>query len=354
MGLLDKLKNALFEEEYVEVEEKPKTKESNKVRAKDLIKDKLKEEKPVAKKIVLPEKKETRVPDVEDVFSDDDEEDTFSDDTLPETIEEESAREVVSRQVIEDKPNNFKVIEEKDLVVEQYEPKIVKVIDDYPTRETREGIYQSKEEKPTYQTQSNLYSAGERVNQPYGVYETPRSTVNEYSGYEGRREEKSFFKPSPIISPIYGILDKNYRKEDVVTKKEVRLVSSYAKDKLSVDDVRKKAFENTAEPVKEEEDKSKFEVEENDNLLVDLTTDEDKPAVKEVTMGDAVEYFEDLGLEYNVDYMDASKQPPKKEQKTYKVSEADIEDVSVLGTKPVAQDDDNLFDLIDSMYQEQE
>ena len=44
MGLLDKLKNALFEEEYVEVEEKPKTKESNKVRAKDLIKDKLKEE----------------------------------------------------------------------------------------------------------------------------------------------------------------------------------------------------------------------------------------------------------------------------------------------------------------------
>ena len=57
MGLLDKLKNALFEEEYVEVEEKPKTKESNKVRAKDLIKDKLKEEKPVAKKIVLPEKK---------------------------------------------------------------------------------------------------------------------------------------------------------------------------------------------------------------------------------------------------------------------------------------------------------
>ena len=73
---------------------KKKTKESNKVRAKDLIKDKLKEEKPVAKKIVLPEKKETRVPDVEDVFSDDDEEDTFSDevmkelDSIPDTVDE--------------------------------------------------------------------------------------------------------------------------------------------------------------------------------------------------------------------------------------------------------------------------
>ena len=31
------------------------------------------------------------------------------------------------------------------------------------------------------------------------------------------------------------------KKEDVVTKKEVRLTSSYAKENLSVDDVRKKA-----------------------------------------------------------------------------------------------------------------
>ena len=49
MKLLDKLKNALFEEEYVEVEEKP--------RKKDIRKEKLKKEevpkveKPIAKKI---------------------------------------------------------------------------------------------------------------------------------------------------------------------------------------------------------------------------------------------------------------------------------------------------------------
>ena len=42
MKLFDKLKNALFEEEYVEVEEKPKP---------------VKKEKPIAKKIVLPEQK---------------------------------------------------------------------------------------------------------------------------------------------------------------------------------------------------------------------------------------------------------------------------------------------------------
>ena len=53
-----------------------------------------------------------------------------------------------------------------------------------------------------------------------------------------------------------------------------------------------------------------FEVEEEEeeNLLVDLSDEKDKPEVKEITMGDALEYFQDLGLEYNVDYVDASKE----------------------------------------------
>ena len=51
----------------------------------------------------------------------------------------------------------------------------------------------------------------------------------------------------------------------------------------------------------EEEKKAKVveEVKEEDNLLVDLSDDE-KPTVSEVTVGDAEEYFNDLGLEYNI------------------------------------------------------
>ena len=48
MGVFEKLKNALFEEEIVEVEEKPK-----KPKTKDFFKDR-KVEKPIAKKVVLP------------------------------------------------------------------------------------------------------------------------------------------------------------------------------------------------------------------------------------------------------------------------------------------------------------
>ena len=63
MKLMDKLKNALFEEEYVEIEEKPKKEKPKKVKAPEKIKEdkpikaREKKEEPIAKKIA-PVKKE--------------------------------------------------------------------------------------------------------------------------------------------------------------------------------------------------------------------------------------------------------------------------------------------------------
>ena len=96
-------------------------------------------------------------------------------------------------------------------------------------------------------------------------------------------------------------------------------------------------------------------------------------------MGDALEYFQDLGLEYNVDYVDVSKEkatarrfkeeevalkdnivdtlnkevidevvPPKEE----KFKTVEIKDESNGNAEVTLDDDDNLFDLIDSMYQD--
>ena len=60
MGVFEKLKNALFEEEIVEVEEKPK-----KPKTKDFFKDR-KVEKPIAKKVVLPEKREHKIEELDE------------------------------------------------------------------------------------------------------------------------------------------------------------------------------------------------------------------------------------------------------------------------------------------------
>lgn len=354
MGIFEKLKNALFEEEYVEVEEKPKTKQAPKKSkpketVREEIKDKYRDEKPIAKKVVLPEKKETYAEELEEEVLEED----FTVEE-PVVVKEEPARRQF--RVMDD--NDFAMDEPPKRYQVEVEPQIVKVIEKEVVQPSRG--YQSEKE--------NLYQ-GRIPNQPYGSMESPKNTVSDYRTYETRREESTHFKPSPIISPIYGILDKNYKKEDVVSKREVRFTSSFAKEKLNVDDVREKAFGNTIddelveEPQKRESVKPTFEVETTSNLLVDLSSDESKPAVRDVTVGDAVEYFEDLGLEYNVDYLDANKKASGRRVKdTYE------EEAEIVSTKKVAHDepkivevkddalddDDNLFDLIDSMYQEQE
>ena len=349
MGLFEKIKNALFEEEYVEIEEKPKKPK------KEVFKKEI--ERPIAKKVILPKKEEVKIEELDEA------------EYLDEDFEIQPKKEEVKTEILEEKEEIIPVVENNDYSFEeergfrQPEPKIVKVFekDEVPARE-EVHYYQPKKEK-----------------QPYGLDDSSRINVSEYgrssenSQYGGlyeRKEDRTHFKPSPIISPIYGILDKNYKKEDVVTKKEVRLTSSYAKENLSLDDVRKKAYGSLSDDiVKElEEDKkdTTFEVdkkEESENLLVDLSTDDDKPAVKEVTMGDALEYFEDLGLEYNVDYVDASKEKatgrrsdnyddvPQITQEIPVVAE-EKEVVTEVNKEVNIDSDDNLFDLIDSMYKE--
>lgn len=345
MGIFDKLKNALFEEEYVEVEEKPKAKiKKEKVRTSvDEINSK--SEKPIAKKIVLPDK---------------------SDDynNFKNNLDEE---ELLDKSVgKEEESNTFKIMDDRDFRSDDYryeeelEPKIVRVIEkdnninaDY-SNDYNSHLYQGNKKE-------------ENKKKPYGLEEMPKVNVHQYGTYD-KKDERGYFKPSPIISPIYGILDKNYKKEEIVTRKEVRLSSSYSRDKLNVDEVRKKAFgplEDGIEDVSFDkdlvDDKPAFEIE-KDNLLVDLTSDDEKPSVKEVTMGDALEYFQDLGLEYNVDYVDATKKASSR-----RVKDKYDEDVSIdesknndgNDTKEEIKnsdngDDDNLFDLIDSMYKEDE
>ena len=55
-------------------------------------------------------------------------------------------------------------------------------------------------------------------------------------------EQPKIFKPSPVISPIYGILDKDYKKDEVVSK-TVREEKIVIKDSATTyDTVRRKAY----------------------------------------------------------------------------------------------------------------
>lgn len=347
MKLMDKLKNALFEEEYVEVEEKPKkVKKSSKKEAKPQRKESH-VEKPIAKKIVLPEKKEVRV--------------TTHEEREEPKREVEVHKEVDSR-VDEEKDFKFPMVSDSEFTYTK-EEKFKK-----PQVDNIESPKIGAEERRRLNT---TITNKEKKVKPYGIDDMPIKEP-EYGGYE-KKEEKTYFKPSPIISPIYGILDKNYKREDVVTRREVRLTSTYARESMNVDEVRNRAYGALEDELISERNREEQEMEAGslmDNDLLDLSAS--KPEVKKVTVGDAEEYFEDLGLEYNVDYRDTAnekrniKYQEEQEEGPYIMNEevnTDFEvdsnnnensDMVTRETKKDSSDDldeDNLFDLIDSMYE---
>ena len=409
MGVLDKIKNALFEVEYVEVEEPPKVEKKKKPKE-----VKVEEKKPIAKRVVLPGKREEKIEELK--------EEELKDDNFEARPKNETIKKTPSEDFKYMDDNDFKVEDD----YEKNEPEIVKVMDkeevsdDYNEntyyRNSREDYTSKEKSLDDYYNDSRNYENSykeevkpkpyetKKESKPYGMDKAFSVPMYEYGSYE-KKDEKTVFKPSPIISPIYGILDKNYKKEDVVQKKDVRITTSYSRSRVSVDDVRNKALGvDVHEEIIKQSQETTFEIDdtEDDNLLVDLTDEKGKPEVKELTMGDALEYFQDLGLEYNVDYVDASKknsQPRrfnrteeekdskpsigevlKREVKPKAVAEeteqhADedtfklntkamdeenenkkttpiIKDESNASSKDMQDDDDNLFDLIDSMYEE--
>ena len=409
MGVLDKIKNALFEVEYVEVEEPPKVEKKKKPKE-----VKVEAKKPIAKRVVLPGKREEKIEELK--------EEELKDDNFEATPKNETIKKTPSEDFKYMDDNDFKVEDD----YEKNEPEIVKVMDkeevsdDYNEntyyRNSREDYTSKEKSLDDYYNDSRNYENSykeevkpkpyetKKESKPYGMDKAFSVPMYEYGSYE-KKDEKTVFKPSPIISPIYGILDKNYKKEDVVQKKDVRITTSYSRSRVSVDDVRNKALGvDMNEEIIKQPQETTFEIDdtEDDNLLVDLTDEKGKPEVKELTMGDALEYFQDLGLEYNVDYVDASKknsQPRrfnrteeekdskpsigevlKREVKPKAVAEeteqhADedtfklntkamdeenenkkttpiIKDESNASSKDMQDDDDNLFDLIDSMYEE--
>ena len=382
MGVLDKIKNALFEVEYVEVDELEKKEKKSRNKEKTKTSEKDSSSKPIAKKVVLPGKKNEKVEELKEEELND------------ENFEIRPKDEVIK----EDFEDNFKFMDDGDFKVDD-EPEILEIFpsdeeipksrvkkrqeqdiysNDYDKQQEEKRIDEPVVDNYYQKSQSKKLYSSSYDSKPYGMDNSYDVPMHEY-GSDEKREEKNYFKPSPIISPIYGILDKNYKKEDVVQKKEIRLTTNFSRSNVSVDDIRNKAY---GEKEIVEDNISTFEVEEeeeNENLLVDLSDEKGKPEVKELTMGDALEYFQDLGLEYNVDYVDASKErtTPKREKDNYDDSLQEDNDESLVVLDEVSSDDeekspsivqiedesnndedsvddDNLFDLIDSMYQEKD
>lgn len=168
---------------------------------------------------------------------------------------------------------------------------------------------------------------------------------------EEKKEEKKIFKPTPIISPVYGILDKNYHKEDIVSKKDV--VSSTSSDGLSVDSVRNKAYGTL-------EDELENTLFGKNSILFNDKTEENQ----ENTKTEESDFFEELEKEAEPDVLDELKESNNDttiEELDEITMDIEKELDSILNKKEKKEDtnnksedklkEDDLFEMIDSMYE---
>ena len=163
--------------------------------------------------------------------------------------------------------------------------------------------------------------------------------------YRIKEEEKKVFKPTPIISPVYGVLDKNYHKEDITPKRRNTITTEYEKAGLDIDKVRKKAFGTLEDDLETIIPSDDYEiVEEKESLFEEPTTED----IFEELMDPDYEprFAEKTKPEVEIDVLD------------------DIEDVDIVGEdetdmfEEIKEDteinndlsESDLFNLIDSMY----
>lgn len=87
------------------------------------------------------------------------------------------------------------------------------------------------------------------LEKPKGVKKSKKLEKTTKGAYNGslkkeiQTEDQKNFKPSLIISPVYGVLDKNYHKDDIEAKKPTKNLNYYKKSEdMTVDDIRDKAY----------------------------------------------------------------------------------------------------------------
>ena len=276
MGLLDKIKNVLFEEEVIELP----------VEEKKIVQEEKRTEPPVVEKktnFVETEIEEPKIPEKDLFKSDktfdfpvfDDEEFESMKNDFEDTYEDETKKSMCINLFDYEKPKIKKTIKAEEIKGRAYE--------------------------------------------------------NKKSDYSSRK-----FQPSPVISPVYGVLDKNYKKEDIIVK-------NHEKKQFDVDDVRKKAFGTLEDDIERSLRKYQFDEPKQKEPIK-------KPKEKTIS-----ELLEETALDsISVNTMEEVEEVIPEKVEILERKNRKIETPKIEIHEPEDTLENDLFDLIDSMYENRE
>lgn len=190
-----------------------------------------------------------------------------------------------------------------------------------------------------------------------------------YANKQSKKEDKRTFELSPIISPVYGVLDKNYHKEDITNR--ASNVTSYIDEKpISIDDVRKKAFGTLEDDIENDLFSSKSILFNEATNEVENTTDKDIFDELDFNLDGVLDSTETEKPEIKLDYVietNIQEEDDRPQMEIDYIMQTNLKDkaeptrsnnmIEDELTKLVEENDlkeDDLFNLIDSMYEKRE
>lgn len=282
-------------------------------------------------------------------------------------FEEVEEDEVVSTPKSEEKKPIAEKIEPQRKVEEPVEKSVPKVT--APVKETKtenlneRDLFKSDNISPFFDFDEEEFSNMSRVQKPKTTnvmeYERKKRVEKRYDmGNFSKIErtevvEKKKFKPSPIISPVYGILNEDYKPEDIKSKTD-----NVVNTGLDFNSVRKKAFgeETLGEP-----EATYYE----ESVTVKVKENEEEKQQKVKTIDELLEDTSDVTIDVDEknSVEDKNDKEATDEVADYERIDKDLEevtakcDVNKTEMRKVEDDDtleNDLFDLIDSMYDNRE
>ena len=235
--------------------------------------------------------------------------------------------EEVEVEVNEPKKQIKKEVQKEAKVPEEIQKEVIQVEIPSPAIAKEEKVEEKKEEYKLPFFDDNDFDTIE-------VRKRREEKKEKKEVYNPPKEEKKVFKPSPIISPVYGFLDKNYQKDEIIQKK-----NDYNPRKASVDEIRDRAF---------------------GSLESDIETTlfgENRVLFDENNQKDVLE--EDIKIEKNDHEENMIEEKPRHESLSQDDDLTDLLEAEMAKTtqqekkKPRKISDKELFNLIDSMYEKE-
>ena len=238
--------------------------------------------------------------------------------------------------------------------------------DIFDITETMPNATVKEETRKSIKEEKNIYARS-----PRNVSSTRKTYIEEK---ETKSEEPKKFKPTPVVSPIYGILDKNYTVDDVVDSKLSKTKEfSIEKRTVDFDTVRNRAYKELDEEIEKTLTGNKDifynldeeEVKESNDGTIDDYIEEPYDKNENNDFSDDVIITYEGDNSYNETVIEKNNKleediiEEENDEEYYEVPDVEIPTKKKRGRKKVVKEEkteekEDLFNLIDNMYNDEE